>query len=285
MKTLLLTCAILFLVININAQSPKSFQVLNPIVQQGGILIIQIAPQWMPPATSNPTIFIFGNNYKPNANGKVVIGVSMNFPHGSYGATFNENSLRSGWDIEVIEVVENSFEKTRISSFTGTPNPRTGLQKQKIDAVFGLKNQAEPDLTGGLGYIDPLGMARDVIDPFGYIYENNPHRSHDGVDLRAPVGTPVRSVNNGRVVLVAKKFRTEGNVLIINHGLGIFSVYMHLSKFHVKEGDMVYRNEVIALSGRSGAGVKEPHLHFNIKIRDTYVDPLIFIDTINQYLK
>lgn len=285
MKTIFLACIGLLFVVNSYAQGVKSFKALNPKVQQGDTLIIQIAAQWMPPVTSNPSIYIFDKHFRPNGQGKVYIGIGIDTPPGIYTATFNENGLRSGWDYEDIEVVEASFEKTRISRYLGQPKPRTDRQKQIIDNVFNSKNQFEPDLTGGIGYVYPLLIAQDVIDPFGSIYENNPYREHRGVDLRAPVGTGVVAVNSGKVILAAKKFRAEGNMLIINHGLGIFSVYMHLSKFLVKEGDTVRRNQKIALSGKSGTGAgRNPHLHFNIKIQDTYVDPLKFISTVNQYL-
>src|SRR3989344_7792556 len=93
------------------------------------------------------------------------------------------------------------------------------------------------------------------------------------------------AVNSGRVILVAKKFRQEGNMVIVNHGLGIFSVYMHLSKFNVKEGDVVGRGQLVAWSGHTGAGVREPHLHFGVKIHDSYVDSLRFIEIVNSVLK
>ena len=282
MKTSVFAMVLMILLGN-NVQA-QSFKVLNPKVQQGDVLVIRINPGWMPPATSNPTIFIFGKHYRSDWQGRVLIGIKMDTPPSVYRAIFNENSLRAIWYYEDIEVSEANFDKTRSSSFIGKPRLRNDRQKQRINSAFGSKNQSEFDLTGGLGYVDPLGIARDIIDPFGYIYKNNPYRPHEGVDLKAPIGTQVMAVNNGKVVLVAKRFRAEGNMVIINHGLGIFSVYMHLSKFQVKEGDMVKRGQIIALSGDSGAGVEEPHLHFNIKIQDSYIDPLKFIDTVNQYV-
>lgn len=281
MKTALSVIFSLLLGGNVYAQS---FTVLNPIVGQGDVLIVQIAAQWMPPATSNPTIYIFGSNHRPNDKGRVYIGIGMGTLPGKYILTFNENGLRSGWYYEEMVVLETSFEKTRLSYYTEQPSQRTDRQYTKIQKIF-ADNKSGPDLTGGLGYSDPLSLARDISDPFGPIYSNNPYRKHGGIDLRAPVGTPVRAINSGKVVLVAKKFRAEGNMLIVSHGLGIFSVYMHLSKFTVKEGDLVKQGQTIALSGRSGAGVREPHLHLSLRINDIYVDPLKFIDSANSYLK
>ena len=285
MKIILLVFTIFFsLGIEARAQA-KSFWTLTPKVQQGDTLVFQIAPQWMPPATSNPTIYIFDKHFRPNRQGRVYVGVHINTPPNKYIATFNENGLRSGWDYEEIEVIEASFNKTRISRYSGQLKIRTDRQKQIIDNAFNPKNQSEPDLTDGIGYVYPLTIPQDIIDPFGFIYENNPYRQHGGIDLKAPVGSEVMAVNSGKVVLLARKFRAEGNMLIINHGLGIFSVYMHLSKFLVREGETVRRNQEIALSGKSGAGAsRTPHLHFNIKIGDAYVDPLKFIETVNEHI-
>jgi len=267
----------------------RSFYALNSKVEQGGTLVFQVNPQWMPPASeiSGPTIFIFEKHYKPNKEGRVFVGVGLDTEPGKYDATFNENGLWVCCDKEEIEVLVTTFEKTRTSRYTGKPTLRTDRQKRDINKAFdnAMKSDGANDLTEGLGYVDPLCFARDVIDSFGFVYKNNPYRKHEGVDLRVPVGIPVRAVNGGKVILVARNFRAEGNMIILNHGLGIFSVYMHLSKFHIKQGDMVKREQLIASSGRTGAGVREPHLHFKIKIHDVYVDPLEFIETVNQYLK
>ena len=262
----------------------KSFYAVESKVEQGGTLVFQISPQWMPPATINPTIFIFEKHYKPNAQGTVFVGVDLDTKPGKYIATFNENGLWVCCDKEEIEILATTFEKTRISRYTGRPTPRTDRQKRIIDSAYDRADKSV-DMTAGLDYADPPCFARDIIDPFGFIYRNNPYRKHEGVDLRTPVGMPVKAANAGKVILVARNFRAEGNMVILNHGLGIFSVYMHLSRSHVKQGDVVKRGQLIASSGRTGAGVSEPHLHFSIKIQGSYVEPFKFIETVNQYLK
>ena len=106
---------------------------------------------------------------------------------------------------------------------------------------------------------------------------------------------PVKAINSGKVVLAAKGFSLEGNMIIIDHGSGIFSIYMHLSKFNVKQGGFVKAGQVIAVSGKSGRQSNgkpvAPHLHFGVRVGDPadplkfpVVDPLGFIETMNQYL-
>lgn len=100
---------------------------------------------------------------------------------------------------------------------------------------------------------------------------------HLGVDLKAPLGTNVLAVNDGKVVF-EKSLPDYGNTLVVDHGLGVYSLYLHLSQFNVAEGDMVAQGQTIALSGATGY-VTGPHLHFSIKMRGASIDPLKFIET------
>jgi len=95
---------------------------------------------------------------------------------------------------------------------------------------------------------------------------------HRGVDFRAPEGTPVHASNAGEVVL-ARELYYEGNCVVIDHGLGFMTLYMHLSKFEVTEGDHVGKDQTIALSGGTGR-VTGPHLHMAVRWNGEYLDPL-----------
>lgn len=94
---------------------------------------------------------------------------------------------------------------------------------------------------------------------------------HRGLDYRAKTGTPVMAVNHGRVVL-ARALYYEGNCVIIDHGLGLMTLYMHLSKFKVSEGETVKRGQLIALSGGTGRATG-PHLHLSVRWQGEYLDP------------
>jgi murein DD-endopeptidase MepM/ murein hydrolase activator NlpD len=107
---------------------------------------------------------------------------------------------------------------------------------------------------------------------------------HRGLDLRAEMGTPVRAVNDGTAVLVREQW-TAGLSVCLDHGGGLFSKYAHLSEFKVRTGDPVRRGQVIALSGNSGGQKSPPHLHLDIIINGTHVDPQSFIRTAQQLLE
>jgi murein DD-endopeptidase MepM/ murein hydrolase activator NlpD len=94
---------------------------------------------------------------------------------------------------------------------------------------------------------------------------------HKGMDYHAAPGTPVMSANAGEIVLAAPLFY-EGNCVIINHGQQFLTIYMHLSKLSVKEGDKVEKGQEVGLSGATGRATG-PHLHVAVRWQGAYLDP------------
>ena len=102
---------------------------------------------------------------------------------------------------------------------------------------------------------------------------NGERRSpHSGVDCSVPEGTPVRATNSGTVVMTQSLYY-EGNTVIIDHGLGIYTIYIHLQKFRVEAGNTVQKGEIIGWVGQTGRATG-PHLHFGAKIGGKRVDPV-----------
>jgi murein DD-endopeptidase MepM/ murein hydrolase activator NlpD len=98
---------------------------------------------------------------------------------------------------------------------------------------------------------------------------------HQGADFRAVTGTPVHAPNAGRVALAADLY-FSGNTVIIDHGLGMFSLLAHLSKISVDTGAMVERGDLLGDSGATGR-VTGPHLHWALRLGDASVDPIALV--------
>lgn len=98
---------------------------------------------------------------------------------------------------------------------------------------------------------------------------------HGGVDLQVPWGEPIRAANRGRVVLASPLY-LSGNSVIIDHGLGTFSFYCHLSKLLVHRGDMVEKGAIIGKCGSTGRSTG-PHLHWSMRVGDSRVDPFAML--------
>ena len=99
--------------------------------------------------------------------------------------------------------------------------------------------------------------------------------THQGLDFRVPSGTQVAAVNRGRVILARPMF-FEGNWVVIDHGQGLLTLYLHLSEFSVKEGDEVSKGQRIGLSGGTGRATG-PHLHLAVRWQGVYVNPQVLL--------
>jgi len=95
---------------------------------------------------------------------------------------------------------------------------------------------------------------------------------HKGADFRAAMGTVVRASNSG-VVVLARPLYYEGNCVIIDHGLGLYTLSMHFSRIDVKEGQRVATGDVLGLSGATGR-VTGPHLHWAVRWQGAMLDPI-----------
>lgn len=102
------------------------------------------------------------------------------------------------------------------------------------------------------------------------LYNNKKQGQHLGTDYRAAIGTPIHATNSGKVV-VARDLYYTGNTVTIDHGLSIFTVYGHLSKLNVAEGDIIPKGALLGLSGMTGR-VTGPHLHWGIKIYGEWIE-------------
>jgi murein DD-endopeptidase MepM/ murein hydrolase activator NlpD len=98
---------------------------------------------------------------------------------------------------------------------------------------------------------------------------------HTGVDLAVDAGTPIHAVNDG-VVAIAEKLPISGNIVAIDHGAGVFSLYFHQSKILVHVGEKVTRGEVIGLVGTTGLSTG-PHLHWEMRVDGVPTNPLAWV--------
>ena len=108
------------------------------------------------------------------------------------------------------------------------------------------------------------------------LFNNAKKSQHLGNDFRAKVGVKIPASNRGRVAFTGDLFFI-GKVVVLDHGLGIFTVYGHLSQIRVNKGDMVKQGDIVGLSGRTGR-VSGPHLHWGVKINGSWVDGFSLVE-------
>jgi len=185
-----------------------------------------------------------------------------------------------------VGIIEGKYrsEKLRVDSQHIT------LSKENLERVRREKNEIRRIYSHSSGtrlwygsFNKPL--ASDTTSDFGTRrLFNGQHRSyHLGTDFRAAIGTPVYASNSGVVRLTANLFYS-GNIVIVDHGMGIFTNYAHLSEIQVTAGHQIERGHQIGLSGASGR-VSGPHLHWGVRVNGVYVDPLQFTEVVSALLE
>jgi biotin carboxyl carrier protein len=157
------------------------------------------------------------------------------------------------------------------SKFT-EPSPE---QQKQIEEGQQVKkdylNRVTPEREWAGQFIAPANAAISDVFASERIFNGKTSSPHLGLDFRVPSGTPVEAMNDGTVLLTRPLF-FEGNFVVIDHGQGLLTLYLHLSEFRVKEGDRVKRGQVIGLSGGTGRATG-PHLHTAVRWQGTYLDP------------
>ncbi|MBI4052082.1 MAG: M23 family metallopeptidase [Elusimicrobia bacterium] len=190
-----------------------------------------------------------------------------------------------------LEVKESGYLRWRRESFPVRISPGT-FSKRKIRlppakmALFSDSQipQAREKMMQALSTLTASQLWQGTFDipvegqmtsPFGglrQISRDAPWRHHLGVDFGTPKNSEVRAANYGKVVL-AERLPLQGGIILLNHGQGVVSGYLHLAKILVREGDFVQKGQKIGLTGSEGLSTA-PHLHWGLYLWETPVDPM-----------
>jgi murein DD-endopeptidase MepM/ murein hydrolase activator NlpD len=160
------------------------------------------------------------------------------------------------------------------------PRLKKKLQAAAADNEKEILEDAEAQALGGPplwhgSFQWPLDGPIVVTSPFGVARVYNHGEAewrHQGLDLRAPEGTPVLAANDGTVLLARRRLHATGGTVVVGHGYGLCSSYFHMRKVLVHRGEAVTKGQVLGLSGSTGLA-NGPHLHWQMDLRGIAVQP------------
>ncbi len=129
------------------------------------------------------------------------------------------------------------------------------------------------------GFIRPVKGGR-ISGVFGSqrIVNGTPRNIHNGVDFSLSEGTPVYAASDGIVVIAGEDFYYNGNFILLDHGHGLSSIYLHLNKLNVSSGDLVKKGDKIGEVGSTGRSTG-PHLHWGVQLYNKRIDPMSLLKT------
>jgi len=166
------------------------------------------------------------------------------------------------------------YPTQRISMNSGTASTMSktsALRAEKLLVQSAMKNSPGAPLWSGAWLVPTGGRATSTYGRRRYV-NGKWWGQHNGADIKALTGAPVRASNAGRVVLSEYLPTLRGNCIVVDHGNNVFSLYLHLSKRLVSAGDNVSRGQLIGKVGATGF-VTGPHLHWEMRVGWEPVDP------------
>jgi murein DD-endopeptidase MepM/ murein hydrolase activator NlpD len=205
-----------------------------------------------------------------------IAGASLETPPGRFRLTL-EGKTAAGQEVSFVQqlaIVKGRYRRVVLAvpkQFTApTPEQQDEIrQEQVLKHELFARIEAQREWSGN--FLSPVRAP--ITDVFGTarVFNGATESVHEGLDYGVPSNTPVVALNNG-TVLLARPLFFEGNCVVLNHGQGLLTLYMHLSKMEVKEGDHVLRGQEIALSGGTGRATG-PHLHVAVRWEGVYLNP------------
>jgi len=237
--------------------------------QQGELVVGQVEPGaqvWLngqPLQVSNAGLYAFGLGRNAKANAVIT-------------------TRSAGVDTQQsLNVQQRSYPQQKINGLPAkkvTPDPKAGLRigadNQKIGVVRRSQSQAE---WLNSSWIMPVQGRISGVYGSRRILNGVPKSPHNGVDIAAAAGTPIVAPITGQVALVHKDMFYTGKTLMLDHGLGVTSVYAHMQSINVQLGQLVQQGEVLGTVGQTGRATG-PHLHWGVTWQRTHVDPLLLVD-------
>jgi murein DD-endopeptidase MepM/ murein hydrolase activator NlpD len=163
-----------------------------------------------------------------------------------------------------------------LSKSFSNPSPEEAARaRQDFEVMASIYKRRTPQKWSG-NFIEPVKATHKGNFGEKRTINNTKRYRHAGLDYRAGMGTPVRAINDAEVALSTEHL-VAGQIVCLDHGGGIFSKYIHLSKRNVNTGDKVKKGDVIGLVGNSGNQKVGAHLHLDIVVNGTHVEPQDFM--------
>jgi len=215
---------------------------------------------------------------------QALLGIDVDTTPGSYQVSFEATSAgHTTTATTELTITAGTFGRRVLKvdeGYVNPPDPAIARIKREAIDIEQLWTQSEPRRLWDVGFVRPVpGRANGAFGSRS-IFNGQPRQPHGGADFLSPAGTPIHAPNSGRIVLARDLYFT-GNTVVIDHGLGVFSLLAHLSVMDVHQGDLVTRGQTIGQVGATGR-VTGPHLHWAVRMNGARVDPLSVLAAVGQ---
>jgi murein DD-endopeptidase MepM/ murein hydrolase activator NlpD len=259
------------------APPPMQISARSRSLQPGELVVLSIV---LPEASGAITVRAFDRDVAAYPDGerawRALVGIDLDVKPGTYPVTVDAGAGASRMHASYnLQIAARTFRTRRLTvneAFVTPPPSEQARIEREAALLTGVWNAPASQRLWTGPFVRPVPQEANSAFGTRSIFNGKPRNAHGGADFLSPAGTPIQAPNAGRVA-VARNLYYSGNTVIIDHGLGLFSMLAHLSVIEVHEGDQVTAGQLLGRVGATGR-VTGPHLHWAIRASGARVDPL-----------
>ena len=244
-------------------------------LQPGELVVLSIV---LPEATDRVRVRAFDRDVIAYPDGdrawRALVGVDLDVKPGTYRVTVEAGAARAQAHYDLV-IIPRTFRTRRLTvneAFVTPPASEQPRIEREAARLAGVWQAPAAERLWSEPFVRPVPQEANSAFGTRSVFNGKPRTAHGGADFLSPAGTPIHAPNSGRVV-VARHLYFSGNTVIVDHGLGLFSMLAHLSAIEVHEGDAVIAGQLLGLVGATGR-VTGPHLHWAVRAGGARIDPL-----------
>jgi murein DD-endopeptidase MepM/ murein hydrolase activator NlpD len=255
-------------------------------VQPGELVMVSIA---VPPASGTIRVRAFDRTVSAYADADGVwhalVGIDLDVKAGTYHVAVESGAAgasgpHASYDLVVKPRVFRTRRLTVNEAFVTPPASEEARIEREAALLASVWNSPAPERLWTTPFVRPVPQEANSAFGTRSIFNGKPRNAHGGADFLSPGGTPIQAPNAGRIA-VARDLYFSGNTVVIDHGLGLFSMLAHMSVIDVHEGDRVIAGQVVGRVGATGR-VTGPHLHWAVRASGARVDPLSLLAVLGK---
>lgn len=243
----------------------------------GGVVILNLPQQ----GEATPTVYFQGNRVmviRADGQWKAVVGLPLNLAPGDHAVEIQwpgqSTPFEERFQVEAKEYASQYLTLRNKRQVNPNKDDMKRIERDHL-IITNAFTTWSPTL-----HDDPvfnLPVRGRFSSPFGLrrFFNNEPRQPHSGLDIAAPTGTPILAPAAGKVIATGDYF-FNGNTVFLDHGLGMVTMYNHLHRIDVTDGQTVARGDKIGEVGTTGR-VTGAHLHWTVSLNNSRVDPLLFL--------
>ena len=259
------------------APSPIQISARSRSMQPGELVVRSIV---LPEASDQVRVRAFDRDVLAYPAGdrawRALVGIDLDVKPGTYRVTVDAGAgaahAHAAYDLHIQPRVFHTRRLTVNEAFVTPPPSEQGRIDREATLLADVWKAPAAERLWTDPFVRPVPQEANSAFGTRSIFNGKPRTAHGGADFLSPGGTPIHAPNAGRIA-VARNLYFSGNTVIIDHGLGLFSMLAHMSAIDVHEGDRVRAGQILGRVGATGR-VTGPHLHWAVRASGARVDPL-----------